>query len=202
MHENEISQRIGVVCAFDQKIFQHILLKKWKIPNASDASIASIATTSIKADEPQNDEAFDLEDFVQNFQYLPMDWRAHDTPAEPIGLTQNERQKDSGSKMDKFLANQSSLKSSIFAAFDDEQNVMRIPMLDELAINFYWSQFSQYFNADRKRTWRMLSNALKEYLKLLQTREKLANKCNFQRRRSDELQYFFQNISASHGDDR
>lgn len=196
MHEQEVSQRIGVVRAYDQTIFERILLKKWKIPNESVASITKTA------DEPRIDDAFNLEDFLQNFQYLALDWRAHDTSAESIGLTRNERQKDSGLQMDKFLANQSTLKTSIFAAFSNEKNVMQIPMLDELPINFYWSQFSQYFNADRKRTWRMLSNALKEYLKLLQTREKLANKCNFQRRRSDELQYFFRNISASYGDDR
>lgn len=198
MHEKEITQRIGAVRAYDQKIFEQILLKKWKNPSAGDAKAERNA-------EPTSAATFDLEAFVQNFQYLPLDWKFHDAEhvmASPIVSMQSDGPADdNGSKMNVFLARQISLKTKIFDELSNDANVMRIPMLDETAIDRYWSQFSQYFNADRKRTWRMLSNALKEYLKLLQLREKLANKCNLQRCRFVELQYFFQNISASDGDD-
>lgn len=198
MHEKEITQRIGAVCAYDQKIFEQILLKKWKNPNAGDAK------AEIKS-ESQSAAAFDLQTFVQNFQYLPLDWKFHvnHVMASPIVAMQNDQAADdNGTKMNAFLAQQISLKTKIFDELSNDANVMRIPMLDETAIDRYWSQFSQHFNADRKRTWRMLSNALKEYMQLLQLREKLSNKCNLQRCRYDELQYFFQNISASDGDDR
>lgn len=200
MHEKEITQRIRTVCASDQKIFEQILLKKWKNPNGDNGSV----TTKAETNEPQSADAFDLEAFVQNFQYLPLDWKSRDNSAVQVQQSMhNERSKDNDrSKPSEFLAQQNVRKVKIFNALSDDDNVMRIPMLNESAIDHYWLQFGQYFNADRKRTWRMLSMALKEYLKLLQLREKLANKCNLQRRRYDELQYFFKNISASNGDDR
>lgn len=192
MHEKEITRRIRNVCTNDQKIFEKILLKKWKCPNAENAN-----KTMAKAEtnEPQIAEAFDLEAFVQSFQYLPLDWKSHNQSAAHVKPTTHTD--DSASKIDAFLAQQSRLKSKIFDELCNGDNVMRIPTLDETTIDCYWTQFAQYIGIDRKRTWRMLLMALKECLKLLQLREKLANKCNFQRRRYDELQYFFQNVSAS-----
>lgn len=201
MQEKEIRQRIRTVCADDQKIFEKILLRKWKNPNASVGDV----TTDAETNEPQCAGGFDLEAFVQNFQYLPLDWKSHDTNSamHVQQSTQHDRSAlDGKPTTNAFLTQQNVLKSNIFDALRNDDNVMRIPMLNESTIDRYWSQFGQYFNANRNRTWRMLSMALKEYLKLLQLREKLANKCNLQRRRYDELQYFIQNISASDGDDR
>lgn len=200
MHEKEITQRIDTVYTSDQKIFEQILLKKWKNPLEKDANV-SITTEPI---EPQGAAAFDLGAFVRNFQYLPLDWKSRVESAEQSVKQSNEKptqtEPQNEYKLSTFLAEQSECKTKIFDVLCNDDNVMRIPILNERAIDYYWTQFSQYFNADRKRTWRMLSNALKECLKLLQHREKLANKCLFQRRRYDELQYFFQNISASKED--
>lgn len=174
-------QRLTAVYACDQKIFEQILLKQWKSP-------ATVHTAPL-----DHADAFDLENFVENFQYLPLHWQSH------LGMqttTATPGDHDAAT-FDTFLADQTTSKAHIMEALNGKHSVLRIPTLDDVIIDRYWTQFSHYFNADRKQTWRMLATALREFVKLLQRREKLANKCNLQRRRHIELQFFSQNVSAT-----
>lgn len=190
MHEEEVMQRISAIREFDRKIFETILLKRWRRPDAEMTDVPA------NVDEPPIGDEFDLETFVQNFRYAPLDWKSRDVSTVNARPPSVARDTDKGAA-EELLTMQGDIKTEIFNALNNKDNVMGIPLLDDAVVERYWLQFAQYFNADRKRTWRLLSMALMEFLKLLQRRDKMARECNSQRRRYLELRHFFQHMLES-----